>query len=217
MMRLARALAACALAAALGAAMQAISGPLPPQSSTRVRVARALEFLKQEVPEAAGDLKWIEANLGIDVPEATARSMEALVEALQRASGSAPLRERVIAAVRDDLAIKVRACRNSGAGMATVARLVARTWSATEPRREVTRWDVHYLLAPLALTGSLPGESFPAFSSPTAVTLPPGRYVLWAQDPAQPQRRGPSREIVVGTVEGRASDDVTADLLIADK
>jgi hypothetical protein len=204
--------------AALLSAAQGFAPPTEfPQNSSGARVARALDTLAQEIPAAASDIRWIRRTLTADLPETTAKAMEALVDALRRASQSTALRGRVVDAVREDLAIKAAVCRKTPDGMRTLGRVVARTWSTLQPGKEVSNWDVHYLIAPLALVGSLPGESFPAFSSPTTVKLPPGRYVLWAQDPRSSDRRGPSREIVVGSLDGGAPETTTVDLVIGDK
>ena len=40
-------------------------------------------------------------------------------------------------------------------------------------------------------------EVFPAFSSPSAESIPPGRYVIWARDP-KTKREGPRTVIKVG-------------------
>jgi hypothetical protein len=98
--------------------------------------------------------------------------------------------------------------------MAALVELSARTWSAEgSPPPEVSQWNVMYLSAPLAERRDT-GEPFPNFSSPTTKRLPPGRYVLWAQHPADAQRRGPRKTITVGDPNAKIDERVVADLIV---
>ena len=53
-----------------------------------------------------------------------------------------------------------------------------------------------------------PGEGlhpFHRFSSPTSMYLPPGAYVIWAQDPLNASRRGPETLVRLGVAGAHGS------------
>jgi len=66
--------------------------------------------------------------------------------------------------------------------------------------------------APLAGFPGRKASPFPQFSSPTALVLPPGAYIIWAQDPKNESRRGPELLVRLGVNKAPALD---ADLLVA--
>jgi len=112
--------------------------------------------------------------------------------------------------VVEDLQVKSDACRRSPTGMSVTFPLTVRTWApAASQRSEVSQWNVMYLSAPLALR-SRKGHSFPAFSSPTTIRLPPGKYVVWAEDPADKGRVGPPKDVTLG-------EAVAVDLIVPGK
>ena len=214
----------CARIGLFTAILVLLSDPLvvrsaPLQSGQRERIDKALATLSQKVPQASRPIGWIRKSVSDAVPEAAVKGLESLADALGRIEGAPALEmKKVIEAVEEDLAIKAAVCRVDPKGMAVLVPVVVHTWSSNEPRSEVPRWNVHYLIAPLALIGDLPGESFPAFSSPTSISLPPGRYVVWAQDPQNSRRRGPRRDITLGSKDGTVpAAGVRADVIIAEK
>jgi hypothetical protein len=194
----------------------AASGSAALQNENRQqRLEQALRILEQRVSGSARSIGWLRKTAGTTVPEPALKSLEALVDAVQRAE-HAPDREKILDAVRQDLAIKSAVCQKSPEGMGALVQLVVHTWTSSEPRTEVPQWNVHYLSAPLFLLGDDRSESFPSFSSPTALSLPPGLYVVWAQHPEMP-KRGPTREVTLGNIDGSASGAVKADVIVPEK
>jgi len=193
----------------------AVLGSVPPQSANQQRLDRALGVLEERVPGATRSIFWIRQSVVNAVPEPAMKSLEALVDAVQRTEHS-PEKDEVIEAVRQDLAIKAAVCQKNPAGMGVLVQLVVHTWTPGEPRKEVPQWNVHYLSAPLYLVGDGRSESFPAFSSPTAISLPPGLYVVWAQHPAI-AKRGPTKEVTLGSVDGSVSGPIKADVIVPEK
>ena len=191
-------------------------GAAPQQGSRLERVKRALDTLNQKVPGATKEINWLTTSAGETVPESMVKNLEGLVDALRRSENTATAKE-ILEEVRQDIAIKWAVCRLSPEGMAIQVPLIVRTWTSGEPRSESPRWNVHYLSAPLA-SSDLPGDSFPTFSSPTSISLPPGRYVVWAQDPDNPKRRGPRKDVTLGSPDGTIpAGGVKTDVVVAVK
>lgn len=191
-------------------------GAAPHQDSRQERAKRALDTLNQRVPGVTREITWLAGRAGEGVPESMVKNLEGLVDALRHSENSGTAKE-ILEEVRQDIAIKWAVCRQSPEGMAIQVPLIVRTWTAGEPRSEAPRWNVHYLSAPLA-SSDLPGESFPTFSSPTTISLPPGRYVVWAQDPDDPKRRGPRKDVTVGSPDGSIpAGGVKTDVVVAVK
>ena len=213
----ARGFARCVLVAVLVAIPGSLApGAAPPQDSRQSRATRALDTLLQKVPSLSRELTWLLKNVGEGVPESMVKNLEGLVDALRRSENSGTAKE-ILEEVRQDIVLKWALCRLSPEGMAAQVPLIVRTWTAGEPRTEAPRWNVHYLSAPLA-SSDLPGESFPTFSSPTTISLPPGRYVVWAQDPENPKRRGPRKDVTLGSPDGSVpAGGVKADVVVAVK
>lgn len=186
------------------------------QDVQQQRVVNALQALRPQVPGAVSAIDWLIRSAGNGIPESTAKNFEGLVDAIRRSEKTGDA-AAVVEAVRLDLEIKRAVCRESPEGMRVQVPLTVRTWTASEPRSEAFKWNVHYLSAPLAST-NLSGDSFLTFSSPTSASLPPGRYVIWAQDPNDPSRRGPRKDVIVGSPDGKIPPGgVTADIVVAVK
>jgi hypothetical protein len=111
-----------------------------------------------------------------DVSRAYVQSLQVAVELLRRKPSQATLQ-----AVAEDLQDKVEHCRRLGIGMGGTVRVTVHTRRGAEP---VPNHQVRYLLKFFeVVTGAQPG-TFPRFSTPTEMTLEPGRYWVWAIDPA---------------------------------
>lgn len=105
------------------------------------------------------------------------------VRSLQRAADL--IREDRRTAVLDDVAneleAKVEHCRALEIGM---GGSVALTVNTRRGSAAVGNLQVFYLLKIYEHVKDAPATAFPALSSPTEAQLDPGRYWLWARDPA---------------------------------
>lgn len=218
----------CALAVALsGGAVRRVVAATPavvtqPASATSSpaavaaidRLRRALEGV--EVPadvDPTRDLRWLDQSLSdakVAVPEIALQALDALTLVFSE-------RDRVPAAALrtafDDLALKASYCRTHPDGMAALVRLTVRTFRQQPGGRvEDSNWQVFYLNAPLVTFAPARSAAFPAFSSPTSMSLPPGVWAIWAQDVRDAAKKGPITELRLG-VTG-TERDVTADIAI---
>jgi hypothetical protein len=176
------------------------------------RAAALLSSIEKRLPEAATQIRWLRGTIrtGTTLPPEVLSSLAAVEEALATAGDDSNVRALVL----EDLSLKAAYCRRHPQGMGALIELSARTWAAEgSPPPEVSQWNVMYLSAPLAERRDT-GEPFPNFSSPTTKRLPPGRYVLWAQHPADSQRRGPRKTVTVGDPNAKIDERVVADLLV---
>jgi hypothetical protein len=217
----ARSCAVCGLLVALVVLTARPVGAQVPASdaANRERVYGLLAALSRKVPEAARDLEWLRKSVRAGVPPEAVQGLERIDAALTRIDQLPEAdRRNLIAAAEQDLRIKADYCRAHPEGMAALVPLVVHTWSPGEVKTEVRQWDVRYLSAVMAVFPDTPGDPFPGFSSPTAKSLPPGRYVVWAQDPENPSRRGTRKDVTLGNVKPVVpAEAVRADILVADK
>ena len=111
-----------------------------------------------------------------DVSRAYLQSLQVAAELLGRKPSSATLQ-----AIAEDLQDKVEHCRRLGIGMGGTILVTVHTRRGAEP---VPNHQVRYLLKFFEVVkGAQPG-TFPRFSTPTEASLEPGRYWVWAIDPA---------------------------------
>ena len=87
----------------------------------------------------------------------------------------------VIDDVTSELEAKVEHCRALGIGMGGTVRLRVSTRRGAQT---VSDWQVFYLLKIYERVGAASPAAFPTLSTPAEATLDPGRYWLWARDPA---------------------------------
>ncbi len=210
---------AVALAGAFVAVYAWLGAQAPTYSQEQQRVLQILDTLTKPFPsgDTARDIRWLVESVrsrpNVGLPATVLAGLEADLAAMNRI-GELPdaQREPVIEAVRADLRLKAEFCRNHPEGMGGQVALNVRTWLAGEPRSEARQWQVLYINAPLAGFPGRKGAPFPQFSSPTRMLLPPGAYILWAQDPKNASRRGPEVLVRLGVARADALD---ADLLVA--
>ena len=216
---------ACAwlvLSAAAGAQAPALSQDQ--QRALQVLDVLAKVFPPGDVPaktppsvDTARDIRWLRESVvtrpNASLPPAVLAGLDASLTALQRINELPPAqRLPVVDAVRGDLALKAQYCRNHPDGMAGQVALNVRTWLEGKTRSESPQWQVMYINAPLAGFPGRKAAPFPQFSSPTSLVLPPGAYIIWAQDPKNAERRGPELLVRLGVNKAPALD---ADLLVA--
>jgi hypothetical protein len=196
-----------------------IGAQAPTLSPDQQWAMQTLDVLAKVFPsgDTARDIRWLKESVGVrpnsSLPRAALAGLDANVTALQRIN-QLPQSQRppVVEAVRADLALKAEYCRNHPDGMAGQVALNVRTWLEGKTRSESPQWQVMYINAPLA---GFPGRKpapFPQFSSPTSLVLPPGAYIIWAQDPKNASRRGPELLVRLGAAKAPTLD---ADLLVA--
>ena len=182
------------------------------------RAPQLLDALAKALPSSAQrEISWLVDSVRrrplASLPANVIVGLEADLAALNRVSEVPPAeRDRVVEVVREDIRLKAQYCRSHPDGMAAQIALTVRTWQQGQARTESPQWQVVYINAPWAGFAGRKPSPFPKFSSPTSMSLAPGAYVLWAQDPATATRRGP--EIVVRLGLG-SSAAVEADLLVA--
>ncbi len=211
---------------ALSAAVVAQAPTLSPDQQKALQILDVLAkvFPPGDVPakpgssgDTARDIRWLRESVNTrpnaSLPPAVLAGLEANLTALQRINELLPTqRQPVVDAVRADLELKAAYCRNHPDGMAGQVALNVRTWLEGKTRSESPQWQVMYINAPLAGFPGRKAAPFPQFSSPTSLVLPPGAYVIWAQDPKNEARRGPALLVRLGVAKAPTLD---ADLLVA--
>jgi hypothetical protein len=207
------------LVCAFAAASASLGAQAPAYSQDQQRALQILDTLTKPFPsgDTARDIRWLVESVrgrpNAPLPPTVLAGLEADLAAMNRINELPDAqRESVVDAVRADLRLKAEFCRNHPEGMAAQVALNVRTYLAGESRSEAKQWQVLYINAPLAGFPGRKGAPFPQFSSPTRMLLPPGAYILWAQDPTNASRRGP--EVLVRLGVARA-DTLDADLLVA--
>jgi hypothetical protein len=208
-----------AFVCAFVAAYASLGAQAPALSLDQQRSLQILEALAKPFPsgDSARDIRWlvesVRSRSNVSLPATVMAGLEADLAAMNRIQELPEAqREAVVEAVRADLRLKAEFCRNHPEGMAGQVALNVRTYLAGEPRTEARQWQVLYINAPLAGFAGRKPAPFPQFSSPTKILLPPGAYVMWAQDPKDPSRRGPELLVRLGVAQAATLD---ADLLVA--
>ena len=191
----------------------------PALSPDQQKALQILDVLSKVFPsgDTARHLRWLVQSVGTrpnaSLPAAVLQGLEASVTALNRINELPQAqRQPVLDAVRADLALKAEYCLNHPDGMAGQVSLNVRTWLAGQNRSESPQWQVMYINAPLAGFSGRKPAPFPKFSSPTTMLLPPGAYLIWAQDPNNASRRGPELLVRLGVAKAPTLD---ADVLVA--
>lgn len=214
-----RVYAGIAFACAMATAFVSLGAQVPAFSQDQQRAIQILDALAKVFPTAdsARDIRWLVESVrsrpNVSLPVTVLDGLEADLAAVNRLPDLPEAQKTaVMEAVREDLRLKAEFCRNHPEGMAGRVTLNVRTWVAGETRSEVRQWQVMYINAPLAGFRGRTATPFPQFSSPTRMLLPPGAYILWAQDPTNPSRRGPGVLLRLGVARAETLD---ADLLVA--
>jgi hypothetical protein len=210
---------ALAFVCALVTMYASLGAQAPALSPDQQRALQILDALTKPFPsgDSARDIRWLvesaRSRSNLSLPATVMSGLEADLAAMNRIQ-ELPETQRasVVEAVRADLRLKAEFCRNHPEGMAGQVALNVRTYLSGEPRAEARQWQVVYINAPLAGFAGRKPAPFPQFSSPTKMLLPPGAYVVWAQDPNNPSRRGPEVLVRLGVAQAATLD---ADLLVA--
>jgi hypothetical protein len=210
---------ATALVCVVVTAYTAPAAQAPAYSQDQQRALQILNALARAFPsgDTARDIRWLVESVNsrpvASLPATVLEGLEANFAALNRiADVPETQRTTLLDAVRTDLQLKAAYCRTHPEGMAGQVSLNVRTWLTGKTRAEAKQWQVVYINAPLAGFAGRKAAPFPKFSSPTSMFLPPGAYVVWAQDPLNASRRGPETLVRLGVAGAPALD---ADLLVA--
>jgi hypothetical protein len=211
-------IATCAVVCVLGLfGFARLLGQSPALSVEQQRALGTLDAIAKALPnegDTARHLNWLRDSVrsrpNVPLPQSSLSALEANLSALNLSrTFSESDRTRIVDIVREDLRLKAEYCRSHPDGMAAQVTLRVRTWQQGD-KREASQWRVMHVNAPLK--GFRDAEAFPKFSSPTELPVPPGVYVLWAQDVNDESKRGP--ETVVRPGAARDRRDLDADLLI---
>ena len=183
--------------------LRALSGLLArvPNSSLDVN------FAEWRVRVVVSKLEALSANWPAQSPADYRLNLERNVTTLSQSLTLPPEQlTAVLNAIGDDLEVKLEHCTLSGGKLGGSVVVNVRTVLGSEESRN---WQILYLPRVLEASGVTAADRFPQLSSPTHETLVPGRYVMWARDPATNQV---SERTVVKVGEGRG--ELTLDLVL---
>jgi ankyrin repeat protein len=94
----------------------------------------------------------------------------------------------ILGDVADDLALKVEHCRKLGIGMGGKVRILVTTKQGDQA---VNGWQVLYLPKILQHAKGVTPDLIPVWSSPAREEIEPGRYLVWARNPATKRASDP--------------------------
>jgi len=145
------------------------------------RLQRAIDALDRTRPaELVEAIQWLRSSLPRTDPSQVSTAY------LRTLTNAATLLERspspnLIDDITDELEAKVDHCRALGIGMggSVLLRVNTRRGSAS-----VNNWQVFYLLNIYETAAGTSPTTFPKLSAPAETRLEPGRYWIWARDPA---------------------------------
>ena len=174
------------------ATLGTVLGRVPPASA-------AVQAAQRRANAALSRLQALSAKWPAESPDDYRDNLAGYIAALESAlkSGNAETLAATVAAVAEDLEVKLEHCTKSGGrlGGSVVVR-VRTVQGGTESRS----WQVFYMPRVFEAASNATPDLFPQLSSPTEETLVPGRYVMWVRDPAT-ARLGERTVVKVG--EGR--------------
>jgi hypothetical protein len=141
-----------------------------------VRAAPPVPALRR-IEEA---VTWMDGRAAMTNPAEVSpeylRSLQHLAELLRTNRSTA-----VINDVAEELEAKVEHCRRLGVDMGGLVLLNVNTRRGAQT---IADWQVLYLLKVYEHVKGAAPTAFPSLSTPTQTALEPGRYWLWARDPA---------------------------------
>lgn len=141
--------------------------------------------------ELSTALRWLlNAKVPDQVPESLLRGLRTNYEVLRSRGADERLKELAI----DDLILKGTFCRRSPDSLGAAVDVNVRTLLK---EAELKGWEVVYKTAVEGASDAIPPNSFPGLSSPATNAFTAGRFLVWARDPSNQQRRGEARELIV--------------------
>jgi hypothetical protein len=146
-----------------------------------VQLQRAVDALRANRPAGLGEsVQWLRGRIEqTDPGQVSPQYLRSLTDAA-RLLGAAPT-PLVIEDIAEDLAAKVEHCRALGIGMGGSVRVRVNTRRGSQV---INNWQVFSLLKFYERAGTGSALAFPTLSAPAETRLDPGRYWLWARDPA---------------------------------
>jgi hypothetical protein len=146
------------------------------------QLERAANGLPRPVrsPRLVAAVNWLERRTAATNPSRVSREYVRSLRLAADLLTEQPTRE-VVNDVTAELEAKVEHCRvlRIGMGGSVLLRVSTRRGPQT-----VGDWQVLYLLKIYERASAASPATFPSLSSPTETTVEPGRYWLWARDPA---------------------------------
>lgn len=156
----------------------------------RFRDPTLIETNSYRREELSNALRWLlNARVPDQVPESLLRGLRTDFEVL-RSRADERLRQLAI----DDLILKGTFCRRSPDSLGAAVDVNVRTLLK---EAELKGWEVVYKTAVEGASDAIPPNSFPGLSSPATHAFTAGRFLVWARDPSNQQRRGEARELIV--------------------
>lgn len=149
-------------------------------------------------PRLVQAVTWLVRNADADrgraaqISEEYVRTLQRVTHLLQVPSGA------VLDDVTNELEAKVEHCKALGLGMG--GSVLLRVSTRRGPQT-VSDWQVFYLLKIYERVSGAAPLTFPTLSTPTETNLDPGRYWLWARDPATGRTSEPTLVSVAGRKE----------------
>jgi hypothetical protein len=124
-------------------------------------------------------------------------SIEGMIACVRSLPRSARTFEALLPLIAEDLSVKRIHCSYEGLAARQPVRVLTKRQGVTE----VKGLEVLYLEKFFEFDEKARPHQFRGFSSPAVDDLVPGRYVVWARDPANPAKRAPRRDARVGKTE----------------
>jgi hypothetical protein len=167
------------LALPLHAAGQVRASELQETVAALFRVAESVPPILKP-PGLTPAVTWMISNIEKSDPSAVSQEyLESLRRAADLLKGSRD--QRLILDVTSELEAKVEHCRVLGVGMGGSVLMRVNT---RRHAQSVGDWQVQYLLKIYEHIASATPLTFPRLSTPTETRVEPGRYWVWARDPA---------------------------------
>jgi len=185
----------------LAAVIGTSDGPAPARFSDWPATLREA---RQRAARALTTLLELSKGWPAATPEPYRRQLAGTATLVERAAndaGPTPL-TTLIGPLADDLETKLGHCQASGGRL---GRLIAVRVRTVQGSREAPDWQVLILPRLFAAAPGAAPTPFARLSSPTVEQLVPGRYLLWARDPAR-GRVSERQVLVVG--DGRDALDI---------
>ena len=151
--------------------------------------------LRQTAVDASNWTRWLQDATEAWMPASTddGRPMRMAIERMAQAMRGAPndaARRNLLPLIDDDLEDKVAYCRKHGLSSTRQVTVVTKKGAVAE----VSGLEVLYLEKFLENDPRAMPRQFRGFSSPAVDQLAPGRYVVWAREPAPSRKDGPRKE-----------------------
>jgi hypothetical protein len=149
--------------------------------SALTRLQRAVDALDRRRPaELVEAIQWLRGSVARTNPsEVSTAYLRTLTNAATLLENSPS--PNLVDDITDELEAKVDHCRTLGIGMGGSVQLRVNTRRGST---SVNNWQVFYLLKIYEAAPGTSPTTFATLSAPAETRLEPGRYWIWARDPA---------------------------------